>query len=60
MKQSHYKQRGFAAPALFVAVIVAFAGSLGVKNDEGETLASAIGIVENPSQTEFAATEVKE
>ena len=59
MKQSYTKQRGFAAPALFVAVIVAFAGSLAVENEDGVTLAQSLGVTDGAQQTEFAATEVK-
>jgi hypothetical protein len=44
MEYSGKKQRGFAMPAMFVAVFTAFAGSLGVKGQDGTTVAQAMGL----------------
>jgi len=59
MKQLHNTQRGFAAPAMFIAVIVAFVGSLAVKTEDGITVAQAIGNSSSQPESEFAATEIK-
>ena len=53
------KQYGFATPAMFVAVLIAFAGSLGVKGKDGTRVAEAMGLYSGKS-TEFAALEEEE
>ena len=58
MKTCRSKQHGFAMPAMFVAVLVIFAGSLNVKGKDGTTVADAMGLVDR--QTEFAAVELHE
>ena len=58
MKSSLLKQRGFAMPAMFVAVLVIFMGSLNVKGKDGMTVADAMGL--STPQTEFAAVELVE
>ena len=58
MKSSRMNQRGFAMPAMFVAVLVIFAGSLNVKGKDGMTVADAMGL--STEQTEFAAFELQE
>jgi Tfp pilus assembly protein PilV len=58
MRSSRDKQRGFAMPAMFVAVLVIFAGSLNVKGKDGMTVADAMGL--STPQTEFAAVELVE
>jgi len=58
MRYSHSKQRGFASAALLVAVVVGFIASLGLKSEDGTTLAEATGFVDR--QVEFAAMEVYE
>ena len=58
MKGLRTTQLGFAMPAIFLAVAVAFIGSLNVKSDDGTTLASKMGF-DQESQTEFAAIESK-
>lgn len=57
MKSLGQKQRGFAMPAMFVAVVIAFAGSLGVKGQDGTTVAEAMGLQDSDKRTEFAAVE---
>lgn len=58
MKRSYSRQRGFAAPALLVAVLVGFFASLGIKTDDGTTLAESMGFIDR--QVDFAAVEVYE
>ena len=58
MKPSRARQRGFATPAMFVAVLLLFAGSLNVKGKDGMTVADAMGLTDR--QTEFAAVETYE
>jgi hypothetical protein len=41
---------------MFVAVLLAFAGSLNVKGKDGMTVADAMGLTDR--QTEFAAVEI--
>lgn len=50
-------QKGFAMPAMFLAVLVAGLASLNVKTDDGGTVASAMGI-DFEKQSEFSAVEV--
>lgn len=55
MKTFRKGQGGFAAPAMFIAVIVAFLGSMNVKTDDGITLASKMGL--GGERAAFAAVE---
>jgi hypothetical protein len=57
MNKSGHKQVGFAMPAMFVAVLVAFIGSLNVKGSDGNTVAQAMGLTEPGARTEFATME---
>ncbi len=56
MKPPRTRQRRFAMPAMVVAVVLLFAGSLNVKGKDGMTVADPMGLTDR--QTEFAAVEV--
>jgi hypothetical protein len=56
MKTAFDRQRGFAMPAMFLFVAIAFVGSLGVKTSDGTTVAARMGI-DLSQQTEFSALE---
>lgn len=56
MKTLRTKQTGFAMPAMFVAVAIAFIGSLNVEGKDGMTVAEAMRI-DHPEQSEFATVE---
>jgi hypothetical protein len=56
MKTSCYKQHGFAMPAMFLFVALAFLGSLGVKTPDGTIVATKMGI-DLGQKTEFSAVE---
>jgi len=58
MRYSNSKQRGFASAALLVAVVVGFFAALGMKTEDGTTLAEATGFIDK--QVDFAAMEVYE
>jgi len=59
MKTLRTKQSGFAMPAMFLAVAIAFLGSLNVKGKDGNTVADAMGL-DFGKQAEFAAVEPQE
>ncbi|VAW80498.1 hypothetical protein MNBD_GAMMA15-691 [hydrothermal vent metagenome] len=59
MNYSPCKQSGFAMPAMFIAVAIAFMASLNVKGEDGTTVAEAMGM-DTGKQTEFSAIERQE
>ncbi len=56
MTTSRFKQNGFAMPAMFLAVAIAFLASLNVKTKHGTTIAQEMGLGSG-KQAEFAAVE---
>jgi hypothetical protein len=59
MRTLRARQAGFAMPAIFIAVAVAFIAGLNVKGENGATIAESIGL-DPGKQTEFAAVEAKQ